>query len=126
MTEDYVKKAVANWLKRQGFKNVKIRLGTKPGPDVEGVSPTSGKRLVIECKGETDAPRQLDRAWRNMSYAIFNAIKKTENPENLDDVALAFPDTKNYRKTMDRLQDFCKRQKIAVYWVSKHGHIQSW
>jgi hypothetical protein len=67
------------------------------------VSPASGKRLVIECKGETAAPRQLDRAWRNVSQAIFNAIKKTEKPQNKDDVALAFPDTKNYRKNMDGL-----------------------
>lgn len=54
-------------------------------------------------QGRNRCARQLDRAWRDVSQAIFNAIKKTEKPQNKDDVALAFPDTKNYRKNMDRL-----------------------
>lgn len=119
ITEDKVKKAMEKWLERRGFKNVKSCPGTRKGPDVEGVSATSDKRKVIECKGETDATNQWDRAWRNVSNAIFNVIKKTENPQNLDRVALAFPDTKNYRERMKGLAGFCRRQKIAVYWVTK-------
>lgn len=126
ITEDDVKNTVTTWLKRRGFKNVEPRFGTRQGPDVEGVSSTSGKRLVVECKGETDAPNQWDRAWRNVSYALFNAIKKTEDRQNLDDVAVALPDTQNYRRRMEGLQAFCERQKIAVYWVSEDGTVQPW
>ena len=109
ITEDKVKKAVETWLKQRGFENVDSRLGRKSGHDVEGVSPTSSKKLVVECKGETSAQGQWDRAWRNVSFALFNSIKEIENPQNLDEVAVAFPDTENYRKRMQGLQAFCKR-----------------
>ena len=126
ITENDVKNAVGTWLKRRGFKNVEPRLGTRPGHDVEGVSSTSGKRLVVECKGETDAPKQWDRAWRNVSYALFNAITETEVRKNLADMAVALPDTQNYRGRMEGLQAFCERQKIAVYWVSEDGTVRPW
>jgi hypothetical protein len=126
ITEDKVKKAVEGWLENRGFKEVKARLGTEKGHDVEGVSPVSGKKLVVECKGETDAPNQWDRAWRNACYALFDSIKGIENPQNVDEVAMALPDTENYRKRMQGLQAFCKRQRIAVYWVSEDDMVQPW
>ena len=126
ISEDDVKNGVAAWSKRRGFKNVKARLGTSRGPDVEGVSSSSGRREIVECKGESDAPKQWDRAWRNVSYALFNAVKRTENPDNADDIAVALPDTDNYRRRMDGLEAFCKRQRIAVYWVSEDGTVRPW
>jgi hypothetical protein len=61
-----------------------------------------------------------------VSYALFNAVKKTENRENADDVAVALPATDNYRRRMDGLHAFCKRQRIAVYWVSEDGTVRPW
>ena len=126
ITEDDVKNAVAAWLKGRGFKNVEPRFGTSRGPDIEGVSSSAGRRLVVECKGETDAPNQRDRGWRNVSEALFKAIEKTENGENTDDVAVALPDTENYRRRMGGLQAFCSRQTVAVFWVSEDGGVQPW
>lgn len=126
ITEDDVKNAVATWLKQRVFKNVEPRFGTSQGFDVEGVSSMSGKRLVVECKGETDASNQWDRAWRNVSHALFNAVKKTEDRENLDDVAVALPDTQNYRRRMGGLQAFCERQNIAIFWVAEDGTVRPW
>ena len=126
ITENVVKNAVATWLKQRGFRSVEARLGTSRGFDVEGVNPTSSKRLVVECKGETDAPNQWDRAWRNVSHALFNTIKKMEDRQNLDEVAVAMPDTQNYRRRMEGLQAFCERQRIEVYWVSEDGAVQPW
>lgn len=126
ITENHVKDAVARWLKKEGFGDVTARLDTRQGFDVEGISSKAGKRLAVECKGETEARNQWDRAWRNVAYALFNAIKKTEDPQNPDDVAIALPDTRNYRDRMHGLQAFCARQKIAVYWVSEDGRVQLW
>ncbi|MEW6247828.1 MAG: hypothetical protein AB1555_14110 [Nitrospirota bacterium] len=126
ITEDQVKNAIATWLKHGDFDVAPPRLGMRRGFDVEALNSKPGKRLVVECKGETEAANQWDRAWRNVSYALFNAIKQTENPQNRDDVAVALPDTRNYRERMDGLQAFCARQKIAVYWVSEGGGVQPW
>jgi hypothetical protein len=124
ITEDDVKNGVAALLKRRGFKTVEVRLGTRKGPDVEAVNPDSGRRLVVECKGETEAANQWDRSWRNASGALFNAIRLTEKFD--DDVAIALPDTDDYRRRMGSLEEFCARQGISVYWVAEDGAVRQW
>lgn len=61
--EDDVKKAIEAWLKAMGYSSVQARLGTRQGYDVEGVHPTTCKRLVVECKGEAQAGDQYSRSW---------------------------------------------------------------
>ena len=124
--EDDVKKAMEMWLKKKGYSNVKIRLGTSTGDDVEAFDPTSGRHLVIECKGEAKTGDQWARSWGNVSAAILTSLNKTENPENSNDVAIAFPDTKEYRDRMSNLQPFCTRQGISVYWVSEDSQVKQW
>jgi hypothetical protein len=126
ISEDTVKNLLAAWLRRRGFRNVTVRAGTTPGNDVEAIAPTSGKRLVVECKGEAGTTRQRDRAWRNAAFALFEAIKKTEGHGKREDVAVAFPDTETYRGRMRRVREFCARQKIIVYWVSANGAVRRW
>lgn len=126
ISEDHVKETVAGWLKQLGYTGVQARLGTAKGIDVEGKHPDSGVRLAIECKGESNAKNQWDNAWRNLSHGLFNLIKDTEDPDNNDKVALAIPDTDDYRRRMSGLQAFCSKQGIAVYWVSGDEVIDVW
>jgi hypothetical protein len=124
--EDNVKKAMEIWLEVQGYSNVKARLGTRQGYDVEGKHPTSGKRLVIECKGEATTGDQHSRSWSNVASAMLTSLNETEESENANDVGVAFPDTKEYRGRMNLLQAFCKRQNIFVYWVAETGQVTQW
>lgn len=126
MVEDDVKRAMAAWLTAQGYLNVELQLGTRQGYDVEGNHPTSGKRLVIECKGEATTGDQYSRSWPNVASALLTALNETEDLENTNDVGIAFPDTKEYRNRMSRLQSFCKRQNIFVYWVAENGQVVQW
>lgn len=126
ISEDYVKMTMADWLKSQGYTDVIPRMGRANGIDVEGKHPRSGIRIAIECKGESNAKNQWDNAWRNLSHALFNLIKDTERPDNNDDIALAIPDTTDYRRRMDGLYAFCQRQGITVYWVSSSGEVDCW
>lgn len=124
--EDDVKKAMEAWLKTQGYSDVKAQLGTRQGADVEGVHPTSGKRLVIECKGEANSGDQHSRSWTNVASAFLTSLNETEDIKNSNDVAVAFPDTKEYRGRMNLLQAFCKRQGISVFWVAEDGQVKQW
>ncbi len=124
--EDDVKKAMEGWLKTQGYLDVKARLGTRQGYDVEGIHQPSGKRLVIECKGEAATGDQHSRSWPNVASAILTSLNETEDISNSNAVAIAFPNTKEYRARMSLLEDFCKRQHIAVYWVSEDGRVEQW
>jgi hypothetical protein len=124
--EDDVKRAMETWLKAQGYSNVEARLGTRQGYDVEGKHPTSGKRLVIECKGEATTGNQHSRSWSNVASAMLTSLNETEELENTNDVGVAFPDTKEYRGRMSLLQAFCIRQNIFVYWVTENGQVTQW
>ncbi|MHB1621488.1 MAG: hypothetical protein ACYCTY_16315 [Sulfuricella sp.] len=115
IVEDDVKRAIETWLKAQGYSYVEARLGTRQGYDVDGKHPTSGKRLVIECKGEATTGDQHSRSWSNVASAMLTSLNETEELENTNDVGVAFPDTKEYRGRMSLLQAFCKRQNIFVY-----------
>ena len=124
--EDDVKSAMAAWLKAQNYVDVEARLGTRQGYDVEGIHPTSGKRLVIECKGEASTGSQHSRSWPNVASAILTSLNETEDLEKENEVGMAFPDTSEYRGRMRLLQAFCKRQNVSVYWVSENGQVTQW
>lgn len=126
IVEDFVKEAMEAWLKAQGYLEVKARLGTRQGYDIEGKHPISSKCLVIECKGEAKTGSQHHRSWTNVASAILTTLNETEDVNNTNDVGLAFPDTKEYRGRMNALQAFCKRQNILVYWVNESGQVTQW
>jgi hypothetical protein len=126
ITEDFVKTSVYAWLIAKGYTDVQMHLGTRPGDDVRGKSPDSGKKLWVECKGATVAANQWDRAWRNLSDAFFKAIDKSEKTPTDDDIAIAIPDTKDYRDRMAHLEQLCRRQNWKILSVSEAGHVQPW
>lgn len=123
ISEDDVKNAMAAWLKSKNYVDVEARLGTRRGYDVEGKHPDSGKKVVIECKGEASTGNQHSRSWTNVASAILTSINEIENLEKTNEVGMAFPDTKEYRDRMQSLQAYCKRQNIFVYWVSQNGQV---
>lgn len=51
MHEREVTKAVAVRLREDGAMNLKVRYGSKPGPDIECELPGSRRRLYVEAKG---------------------------------------------------------------------------
>lgn len=61
-----------------------------------------------------------------MAYAMLTALNETENPQKTNEVGLALPDTEDYRNRMLLLQDFCKKQKISVFWVAANGQVARW
>mgnify|MGYP001762369037 CR=1 FL=1 len=126
IVEDDVKRMMEAWLKAQGYTEVEVRLGTRKGYDVKGKDPTSGKLLVIECKGEATTGDQRSRSWTNVAYAILTVLNETEDPKTANEVGLALPDTNEYRDRMHLLREFCKKQRIYVFWVAKNGHVTTW
>jgi hypothetical protein len=126
IVEDNVKQAMGRWLEEQGYERIEVRLGTRQGYDVEGIHKNTHERLVIECKGEAQSGSQHNRSWPNVASAILTSLNETEDPKNNHTVGMAFPDTPEYRDRMHLLQDFCKKQKIHVFWVTDKGLVSRW
>jgi hypothetical protein len=126
ISEDFVKKTMASWLKSEGHRQVEARLGTRKGHDVKGINPETEKLLVIECKGEAQKGSQLHRSWSNVASAILTSINEISAPAVTVEVGMAFPDTKEYRGRMERLKQFCKRNFISVFWVAENGSVEQW
>lgn len=126
IVEDDVKKAMERWLNESGYLSVKKKLGTRQGYDVEGIHPITKNHLVIECKGEAQTGNQHNRSWGNVASAMLSSIYEVEDQNNSNEVGIALPDTKEYRERMKPLQNFCKRQRISVCWVSMSGAVSQW
>ena len=126
ITEDIVKKAIAEHLISQNYYSVEFRLGTRQGYDVEGVNPATGKKLVIECKGEASSGDQHSRSWPNVASAILTSLNEINSPENSNDVGMAFPDTKEYHHRLSNFKDFLAREKISVFWVREDLEVTKW
>ena len=126
ITEDIVKKAIAEHLISQNYYSVEFRLGTRQGYDVEGVNPATGKKLVIECKGEASSGDQHSRSWPNVASAILTSLNEINSPENSNDVGMAFPDTKEYHHRLSNLKKFLAREKISVLWVREDLKVTKW
>ena len=101
-------------------------MGRIKGIDVERVDPSSGKRLAVECKGETNAANQWAASWRNAAETMFKVLRDTERRPTSDDFALAFPATDSYRRRMRGLKEFCAREHITVLWVTVKGRVTKW
>jgi hypothetical protein len=129
ISEDFVKTSVHAWLTAKGYTDVQKRLGTRRGDDVSGKS-AAGRKIWVECKGETAASDQWRVSWGNLSDAFFKALDQTVKMENATveeaDIVIAVPDTENYRDRMAHLEKFCRRQNWNVLWVSDNGHVQPW
>ena len=126
ITEDIVKKAIAEHLISQNYYSVEFRLGTRQGYDVEGINPATGKKLVIECKGEASSGDQHSRSWPNVASAILTSLNEINSPENSNDVGMAFPDTKEYHHRLSNLKKFLAREKISVFWVREDLKVTKW
>ena len=81
ITEATGKEGVAVHLIPQNDYSVEFRLGTRQGYDVEGVNPATGKKLVIECKGEASSGDQHSRSWPNVASAILTSLNEINSPE---------------------------------------------
>ena len=110
----------------RGYQSVGARMSRRQGYDVEGVNPNSGRRLVIECKGEAQAGSQHARSWGNVASAILTSLNEINTPANTNEVGIALPNTPEYRGRMSLLQQFFKREGIAVFWVSEIGEVVEW
>lgn len=123
IVEDVVKSSVETYLNEHGYSSIVTRMGTRQGYDVEAVNPENGRRLVVECKGEASTGSQHARSWINVATAILTSLNEIYSPDNENDVAIALPDTVEYRGRLSLLNEFLKRESIAVFWISRDRSV---
>lgn len=127
LTEDDMVRTMCEWLKGKGYSIERYCLGTQPGHDIEAVR--EGRTMYVECKGgtsrRTGQPLSTAYQWSAVTGAFFNQVRLRETYEKAE-VGIALPDGGRYPEYMEKLKDFCHRNGIRVFWVSKTSGVKEW
>jgi hypothetical protein len=125
MKEDRVVDLMREWLPRHGYEVESYKHGNQPGDDVSAIS-RNGTSLYIECKGSIAEGKEFNTnaKFNCAASAFFNQVRRRET-EPQSEVGIAFPNDEWYRKLMGKLEAFCKRNRIRIFWVSENS-ISEW
>jgi hypothetical protein len=117
ITEDAVKRAVADCLEAAGYV-VTVMWGRDRGIDIEAVKPDD--RIVIEAKGQAPAGAQQVNYFLN---ALGELVQRTSNEHAR--YALALPDLRQYRNLAARLPQLARqRLRLSIYFVDAKGAVE--
>lgn len=117
LSEDFVKKAVANWLVGQGWE-VRIAWGGERGVDI--LSQRSTERWIIEAKGHGDYPQKQGNYFLN---GLSELLQRMDDPSAR--YSLAFPDIPRYVGLWERLPKLVKdRLNLSMLFVDENGTVR--
>jgi hypothetical protein len=123
--EGSIQERVAEYLRNQGWRIVRIAdtASKEPGVDIRACK--DGRTLSIEVKGyptntTRTAPATQARQW--YSHALLKALDLYQSGET--EVALAFPDKVTYKNLIARTRRALVRLNIGVYVVDASGQVQ--
>lgn len=133
LNEDQVVDATVRYLRRQGYKILKVATTRDKGPDI--ISEKNGRQLWVEAKGDTSArvgsPRfgqQFNRsqAFDHCAKAFYVAVKNSQLKDGGRRVqtALALPDNDINHERIDPIAGAMKKLDILMFWVSSSGRVR--
>jgi len=130
--ESDVSSAVVKHLKKNGYKIVQELKPTQKGIDI--IAEKGNEVLCIEAKGETSFRKGSNRYGKafhsgqvthHVARALYSTIRDFELKEfgRNTKVAMAFPDTPEFRKRVGCVYKSIKRLKIPVYLVASNRKV---
>ncbi len=130
--ENAVVTAIGRYLEDKNFEIVQ-KLDTKQrGIDLIAEDKSTGDRILVEAKGGTSSLRDTTKYGRPFSsQQVLNRVAKGFHTaaklrsryvsEGKTKIALAFPDTRMFRKYVGEIESVLVELNIDVYWVSEDG-----
>ncbi|MDZ7268319.1 MAG: hypothetical protein ONB48_11365 [candidate division KSB1 bacterium] len=110
MRERELVQALANRLRQENLREVRVRPGNQRGADIEGILPRSHRRLFIEAKGV--------RARENERVAVGEALLQILRHYDYDVVcAIAVPYTPAFEKLLRSIMPGLAKLGIHVLLV---------
>jgi len=114
MREREVVKRIAERLRIEGLMNLQVRYGQEQGLDIEGVLPSSRRRLYIEAKG--DRPGGQEAAKRRV--ALGEALYQILAVYDADVVcAIALPSNQGFQRLLRNILPGLHRLGLHVLLV---------
>lgn len=116
LSEDFIKKAVGDWLRNQGWK-VEIAWGGERGVDI--LAQRSKDVWIIEAKGHGGYPQKQGNYFLN---GLGELLQRMDNPTAR--YSLAFPEIPRYQGLWERLPKFVKgRLNLSMLFVDDKGGV---
>jgi hypothetical protein len=117
LSEDFVKRAVGDWLRGQGWE-VKIAWGGERGVDI--LAQRSTDRWIIEAKGHGDYPQKQGNYFLN---GLSELLQRMDDP--VARYSLAFPDIPRYKGLWERLPKLVKELlNLSMLFVDENGTVR--
>ena len=133
LDENEVVAALCRHLTAAGYRVHQQLSTTQQGVDVIAESP-SGKMLYVEAKGATSSREGSARFGKGFNASqVFDRVAKglytglclrADHPDaDKEDVALAFPDTPDFRKRLEPIRKQLSDAGVDVYLASADGTV---
>jgi hypothetical protein len=117
ITEDSIKRAVANHLTAKGYR-VAVMWGHDRGVDIDAVG--EGGRIVVEAKGAAPAGPQQVNYFLN---ALGELVQRMSDEQAR--YGLALPSNNQFRNLVARLPALAReRLRLTVYFVNAEGRVE--
>jgi hypothetical protein len=133
LTENDVVKAIAAYLRSDGYRIDQVLSTNEHGIDIVGVHERKNRKILVEAKGGTSSKPNTNRygkrftpsqAQSHISVALYCAARLHETAEaESADIALAFPDDTTHRKLVENIRKALRLLGITVYFVGADSKV---
>jgi len=132
LNENEVIEAVCGHLQSEGYEILQRCSTTEQGTDIIAKRPNQAGRLLIEAKGGTSAregsPRykkgfSRSQVFDRVAKAFYTAACMSSEAHGEDTVALALPDTMQFREFVARMKAAVDALQIRIYLVKGNRFV---
>jgi hypothetical protein len=136
LTENDIVAAVCDFLRGQGFDDIKHVKTNQHGDDIIANRIRDDLDVYVEAKGETSArvgsyqhgnPFDYSQVLVHVATAFYRAAKMIQETPSARTrrVAIALPDTDFHRRRVDSISAVLTQLSIGVFWVQPDKTIRS-
>lgn len=109
LTEDEIKRAIAEFLLSEGYEIRNVAWGHTRGVDIEAAGP--GGRLLIEVKGDAQTPQMQGNYFLG---ALGELLQRMDDANAI--YAVGLPDNARFRGLVARFPDEARR-RLGLWWI---------
>ncbi len=127
LTEKFVRRAIVNWLSRHGYsRNLREKHTDEHGVDIKVRHNNYARYFLVETKGGAVSGRKVKYPHSQREVLFIMALGQIATRMNTDALyyyGIGLPETYRSKVTKRLPWQFCKKNKLCIFLVSKTGKV---